>query len=250
MTMSDKENTLYLTGGPSSLSYYEQTRTVGPGVAAALVLAQAMVRDAGKSGENKFDKYTYSKLEDFLAACDMALSSNALALAMDTIECMHLADRITKNGGAEHCVQVKVRGTLIHGSGETFVAFSYGEGQDRGDKATYKAITGAKKYLVAGLMKIATTDDPEADETVGLAPKAGTKVNSKGDTYTKQPAWTAEQKAEAGEIRACIIAMGGDPADKEVIALRNRMKGDTPSDMIDALNELKNKWADIAGAES
>lgn len=38
---------------------------------------------------------------------------------------------------------------------------SYGEGRDRGDKAPYKALTGALKYALIQTFLIATGDDPE-----------------------------------------------------------------------------------------
>lgn len=39
-----------------------------------------------------------------------------------------------------------------------------GEGMDKGDKAGYKAYTGALKYYLANTFMVATWDDPEKDE--------------------------------------------------------------------------------------
>lgn len=39
-----------------------------------------------------------------------------------------------------------------------------GEGMDKGDKAGYKAYTGALKYYLANTFMVATGDDPEKDE--------------------------------------------------------------------------------------
>lgn len=72
------------------------------------------------------------------------------------------------------------------------------------------------------------------------------KTTSTGEAYTKQPKWSPDQAKEAGEIRAAIMALGGEPADAEVIALKGRMKGDAPADVIDALAALRARWADIA----
>src|SRR5574340_328981 len=47
-----------------------------------------------------------------------------------------------------------------------------GEGQDRGDKATYKAMTGATKYALLKLFLIPTGDDPEKDEDEQPTPRA------------------------------------------------------------------------------
>ena len=47
------------------------------------------------------------------------------------------------------------------GFGETTVIT--GEGIDKGDKAGYKAYTGALKYFLANTFMVATGDDPEKD---------------------------------------------------------------------------------------
>jgi hypothetical protein len=56
----------------------------------------------------------------------------------------------------------------MHISGESIEYIGYGEGQDRADKALYKAITGGKKYLIANIFNVPTTDDPETDSHEGF----------------------------------------------------------------------------------
>lgn len=51
-------------------------------------------------------------------------------------------------------------------SGETFKGTFRGSGTDTGDKALYKAITGALKYILTSTFLVATGDDPEEDEVV------------------------------------------------------------------------------------
>lgn len=212
----------------------------------ALAAAQAEMRSAQKSGKNTFDKYEYAKLEDFMDVAKPVLAKHGLAITFGTDEIHTLDDRSTKNGGVEHAVRVRVVATLIHESGATIAVYGYGEGQDRADKASYKAITGARKYAIAGLLAIPTTDDPEADETVGLA--RGKVATATGETKSKIPAWTADQSTEAGAIRQAIINLGGDPADAEVKLLKTRMKYDDPQDVLDAMFKLRAKWEDIAEA--
>ncbi len=48
-------------------------------------------------------------------------------------------------------------------SDEVLSVPSYGEGRDRGDKAPYKALTGALKYALIQTFLIATGDDPEQE---------------------------------------------------------------------------------------
>jgi hypothetical protein len=209
-------------------------------LAPALAKLQAAIKPAQKSGDNKFDKYRYSKLEDFLDQCQGPLIAHGFSLIMSNPVVAALPDRVTKNGGSEHAVQVRVTATLLHESGEWIEVDGHGEGQDRADKAIYKALTGAKKYIVAGLLKIPTTDDPESDETVGQTAPPPKKVDSKGAEAKKLPAWTDEQKTEAGVIRADIITEFGDHGDKQVSEIRTKYKYDPPSDVLDQLATLLN----------
>ena len=190
----------------------------------ALSLAQAKVKAAFKSGDNKFDKYHYAKLEDFIEVAKPIMSELGLALVISADELIPLDDRKTKAGGEEHAVRVKLTGTLYYKDGTSIVSHCYGEGQDRADKSIYKAITGGKKYLMAGLFQIPTTDDPEADETVGAAPAAPLKIDvTTGETVKKQPTWTDEQRTEIGTWFAAVI-QGETSGEKMVYAFRNKYK--------------------------
>jgi ERF superfamily len=209
-------------------------------LAPALAKLQAAIKPAQKSGDNKFDKYRYSKLEDFLDQCQGPLANHGFSLIMSNPIVAMLPDRVTKSGGSEHAVQVQVTATLIHESGEWIEVAGHGEGQDRADKAVYKALTGAKKYIVAGLLKIPTTDDPESDETVGQAAPPPKKVDSRGNIVTKKPEWSPEQQREVGIIRADIINEFGDVGDKAWIKLRGEHAYDQPSDVIDLAYTLLN----------
>lgn len=51
-------------------------------------------------------------------------------------------------------------------SGEELTGEFMGSGEDKGDKALYKAITGAIKYILTSSFLIPTGDDPEKDEQV------------------------------------------------------------------------------------
>ena len=213
--------------------------TIGK-IAAALVAAQSEIKAAQKSGDNKFDKYRYSKLEDFFDAAKAVLTKYKLAVVMSNNGVSVLPDRVTKNGGSEHACQVTVTATLVHESGEFISIEGHGEGQDRADKSIYKAITGAKKYILAGLLAIPTTDDPEADETVGQSSMAK-KTDSKGNPAQKLPSWTNDQSTEAGKIRADIIDEFGDKGDALVKELKHKYKYDPPHEVIDQMATLLNE---------
>ena len=83
--------------------------------------------------------------------------------------------RHAKDGTPQHAYAVSIFLRLVHKSGQWIEVESIGEGQDRGDKSTYKALTGARKYGVAMLLGLITTDDPEATQDKSNKPiPAGT----------------------------------------------------------------------------
>lgn len=139
-------------------------------LAPALTKAQAEFKGVAKSGRNTFDKYDYANLEDYVHAVRGVLASHGLSLLSSSEEIIPLEDRTTKNGGCEHAVRVKLTTRIVHESGEWIETSSCGEGQDRADKAVYKAITGARKYALASALNLATTDDPEQDDDHEPAP--------------------------------------------------------------------------------
>lgn len=139
-------------------------------VSAALVAARSKMRPVGKSGDNKFDKYRYAKLEDYIEATDSDIIANGLSVLTEVVGVETMETRPTKNGGNEYPVRVKLAVRLLHTSGQWIECDAFGEGQDRGDKGLYKAITGGRKYALACVFGLSTTDDPEATEGHDAAP--------------------------------------------------------------------------------
>ena len=117
-----------------------------------------------KTGFNKFHKYNYTTEADV-----QAITSNRMAeenLIMIVIEIENETRQVTTRGGNTEFIY---RGTFdfqIHDgdSGEVLTMRVSGEGQDAGDKAAYKALTGAHKYALMKLFQISTGDDPEQQE--------------------------------------------------------------------------------------
>jgi hypothetical protein len=211
----------------------------------AISKAQGRIKAAYKSGDNKFDRYQYAKLEDFMDAAKPILADLGLSLVCSVTDLLPLEDRTTKGGGTEHAVRVKVLGTLYYSDGTKIEVCCFGEGQDRADKAIYKAITGAKKYLIASLLQIPTTDDPEADETVGQSPAAAAKVDATtGEVKKAQPKWTDEQRAEIGHWFAAVI-QGVTEGERLVNEFRAKYKYTEPVEVI----RLCKSWCKDLGVE-
>jgi hypothetical protein len=136
-------------------------------LAPALIAAQSEMGGVGKSGTNTFDRYSYATLEDYVKAIRKPLAKHGLSIVTSVMFPERLEPRKTAKGNLEHAVNVGITIRLVHESGQWIETQSMGEGQDRADKALYKAITGARKYGLASLFNLATTDDPESDELVG-----------------------------------------------------------------------------------
>lgn len=133
-------------------------------ISVAMHLAQGQVCAVAKDGNNKYDKYKYATLENFINVVQPVMKYNGLSLICSTVGFGELTARTTKAGGSEYAYHITVTGRLIHTSGQWIEMYSIGHGQDRADKGIYKAITGARKYLLSQLFNLATSDDSEATE--------------------------------------------------------------------------------------
>lgn len=123
------------------------------------------IRNVYKSAKNTHQNYKYATLEDVVDSIKEELSENNLAIISSiSNDPKRLDHRVSKNGLINYNVEVKLTIRLMHESGEWIEIDCFGEGQDSGDKALYKAITGAKKYGIQNLFGMATTDDPERDD--------------------------------------------------------------------------------------
>ena len=147
-------------------------------IAPAIVAAQAALGPIAKSATNKFDNYRYATLGDYVTAITPVLAAHGLA-AITSVDDFEFFPRRTSKGNDENGAAVSVSLTILHTSGQYITVRGQGEGQDRADKAIFKGTTGARKYVLAAAFGLATTDDPEADESVGGAKRATTRTTRK-----------------------------------------------------------------------
>jgi hypothetical protein len=149
----------------------------------AMQKARAGMAVVGKSGFNKFDNYPYATLADYLAAIKKPLDETGLIIVNSIDEITWLDDRMTERGKAEKVCRIMLRATVIHAeSGESMSVTVLGEGQDRGDKAFYKADTGARKYALANLFNLATDEDPETDSPENGTPAQRSQPSNQRST--------------------------------------------------------------------
>lgn len=148
----------------------ESIKAIGP----ALFAAKQKMTAVEKGGRNQHDKYDYATLEDYMRVVRPCLEQHGLLLVTSAPTIDPIDGRQTSNGKPQYACYITLTLRVIHAeSGEWIEATAQGEGQDRADKAAYKATTGARKYGVAMLFDLVTTDDPELDTGQGreVAPR-------------------------------------------------------------------------------
>lgn len=113
-----------------------------------------------KGGQNDFDHYSYFSEAQYKQLFTQLFSECGLEIKFTELEYG------TFDGTNKQCNgrMPRIEFTLFDidtGFYETTIIT--GEGMDKGDKAGYKAYTGALKYFLADTFMVATGDDPEKD---------------------------------------------------------------------------------------
>lgn len=133
-------------------------------IAAKMVKAMATIDAVEKKGRNTMQNYNFVRAADVANEVRKALKDAGIAFAYN-VEQERFWDSPTKNGGLQFYCSLKVRGTFIDSeSGESVECSTIGWGADTGDKAPYKAMTGALKYMLRMPFLIPDESDPEESE--------------------------------------------------------------------------------------
>lgn len=141
-----------------------QSPEVGELVAAIAAVTGA-VGYVQKTGRNTHHRYTYASDEDLARAIGPELAKHGLALMPHRIDTTRDGDR----------VRLVVTWRIAHSSGQWMTIETVGEGVDKQDKAAFKAMTGARKYMLRLVFCIATGDDAEVDTPTPSAPSKPSK---------------------------------------------------------------------------
>jgi hypothetical protein len=110
---------------------------------------------------------------------------------------------------------------MVHTSGQWIETVHVGEGEDRGDKAAYKAITGATKYWVMKTFLISTGDDPESgQQPQGQRSQGQGGPQRQGRRNTSRNIGTPAQQEVSRRLRqitASVCDLEPDEARREAI---------------------------------
>ena len=119
------------------------------------------IKNVPKTGWNDFHKYNYIREEDLVDAIRPLLAAQGVSILFECEEILHVEPVQTSRGKTERIVAVRCAITIGDKDGNEHKVSMIGEGQDSGDKAVYKAMTGAFKYWLYKTFMVSTGDDPE-----------------------------------------------------------------------------------------
>ena len=127
----------------------------------ALKMARVMaeVRHVPKNGRNDFHKYDYIMESDLVDRLRGKLAEQGVALLPSIRE--HVSSQINDHRGKpQNLATITLDITFVDGdSGDSFTTSWVGQGVDSGDKAYYKAYTGAFKYALLKTFLVTAEDD-------------------------------------------------------------------------------------------
>lgn len=149
-----------------------------------------------KRGKNEKQNYAYVKATDVAREVRKALIESEIAFGYD-VDSSERWTQQTLSGGMLNFVEMKISVTFTDtATGEAVTRKGLGWGMDSGDKAPYKAMTGALKYALRMNHLIPDELDPEND----TAENGHHSTNGNGKEIVRK-----SEKAQVG------ITAGGEP---------------------------------------
>ena len=201
-----------------------------------------------KRGWNDFHKYNYALESDITDAVREKMAERDLILLPNILETT-TREVTTARGRTEYIVRVRMLYTLMDGETGEHLQFNWeGEGQDAGDKAIYKAQTGAHKYAIMKLFNIPTGDDPEntsqADRDNSADNAPGSKKQGQASSGGQGKGNTPEQDKEAKEAENKAFFNRRDELDQRMkdLAFKKQSNAANIKDyVIKKANEMQGK---------
>jgi len=163
-----------------------------------------------KNGTNTFHKYDYATEQDVLKIKEL-MNERGLVAFPSLVDFKTL--QYTDDKG---CVRIQVlqriKYTVVDTeTGDQIESEVLGQGEDKqGDKAAYKAATGANKYFYLKFAGAATGDDPEMDGQVSNHPKqknVDSGANQRPQVKNEQPVNELEQRKRAKGLSDEILTL-------------------------------------------
>lgn len=135
-----------------------------------LVEVMACVDRVAKNGNNTTQNYKYAMAADVYDAVRAEMAKR-FVLMVPHLQKVEWSDMPTRSGVTHKLCTVHVRFDFTDAeSGEVVPVEAFGQGSDSGDKAGYKAMTGATKSCLVQTFLIPTGDDPENEKAAKPIP--------------------------------------------------------------------------------
>lgn len=179
-----------------------------------------------REGNNTYDKYKYFSEAQYKQLFTELLSVAKLELSFTELEYVTFEGSEKQANGRMPKLEFKLT-DVDTGFYETTIIT--GEGIDKGDKAGYKAYTGAIKYYLANTFLVATGDDPETESPES---KMNNKVEKNNKATTNKGVKATAQQIE---LIKKLAAEKGKEIDENKI---NAMTIQKASDVIEYLKQL------------
>ena len=125
-----------------------------------------------KAGYNDFNKYSYVKESDVAEKFQSLLVKHRVFLFSSVTEAKSVqVQSASGKPSILSTVQMKYTFVNVDSPEDQFIVNATGDGMDTGDKAIYKALTGAHKYLLIRNFNLGSDNDAEVD-----SPEIGARV--------------------------------------------------------------------------
>ncbi len=158
-----------------------------------LLDVQKHLKPVAESGKNTFQRYKYATAIDVLEPVKKVCNEFGLFIYLDVVDSQIEVGRAT----CKICLTV-----VDCDTGESLTITSFGHAEDwshkenrpTGDKAIYKAITGATKYAVRAMFVLPSGDDPENNHESKTYAAPKTTVSSRSKVISPPPTWRTTEK--------------------------------------------------------
>lgn len=155
-----------------------------------------------KDKENTFHRYKYASEQAIKEALHTELVKNKVIFGV-SVTGSNKTPITTAKGNQSFVTDVKLTYAFWDvDSGESVTGEFIGTGEDPSDKGTYKAITGAIKYILTSTFLIPTGDDAEADTEEKAPPKQPSTTKPAG-TPVKAVQQATQPAGELGNCKDC-----------------------------------------------
>lgn len=201
-----------------------------------------------KDKKNTFHNYKYASEEAIKRAVHAELVKNKLLFSLSCSE-LTRTETTSDKGKKTFITDMRFQYafTCVE-TGQSIEGYAYGTGDDASDKGTYKAITGAIKYILTSTFLIPTGDDPETEKD---EPKAEVKQEPKASSGKITPNAKADEKKELPwmtdkvcEVYKARIARGEKVGDE--IKLTYRLNNQHMKELSDAYDKYNAKNKEVA----